>query len=194
MSWVVYLKNEVSFILETNTMYIQTTMILFLIPYKILTTCVMYLCVCISRSEWLFVITLLCWVCRWFATGQWKTEMMNFYYNVTQYINKKIAVKWYIWQYIYRIMAVINVKIDIIIVIAANLIGRALILVKMVYTLSQVLQLVLSDLQGPSWSWSYVNWIYNYLCNQCQSPLKMWVRIKLTLFAFISNIIICLTS
>ena len=71
MSWVVYLKNEVSFILETNTMYIQTTMILFLIPYKILTTCVMYLCVCICRSEWLFVIPLLCWVCRWLATGQW---------------------------------------------------------------------------------------------------------------------------
>jgi hypothetical protein len=59
--------------------------------------------------------------------------MMNFYYNVTQYINKKIAVKWYIWQYIYRIMAVINVKIDIIIVITANLIGRALILVIMVW-------------------------------------------------------------
>jgi hypothetical protein len=21
--------------------------------------------------------------------------------------------------------------------------------------------------QGPSWSWSYGSWIYNYLCNQC---------------------------
>jgi len=20
---------------------------------------------------------------------------------------------------------------------------------------------------GPSWSWSYGSWIYNYLCNQC---------------------------
>jgi len=29
---------------------------------------------------------------------------------------------------------------------------------------------------GPSWSWSYGNWIYNYLCNQCLSPLKLWVR------------------
>jgi hypothetical protein len=29
---------------------------------------------------------------------------------------------------------------------------------------------------GPSWSWSYDSWIYNYLCNQCLSPLKLWVR------------------
>jgi len=26
---------------------------------------------------------------------------------------------------------------------------------------------------GPSWSWSYDSWIYNYLCNQCLSPLKI---------------------
>jgi hypothetical protein len=30
---------------------------------------------------------------------------------------------------------------------------------------------------GPSWSWSYGNWIYNYLCNQYLSPLMLWVRI-----------------
>jgi hypothetical protein len=33
--------------------------------------------------------------------------------------------------------------------------------------------------EGPLWSWSYVSWIYNYLCNQCLSPLKLWVRILL---------------
>ena len=27
------------------------------------------------------------------------------------------------------------------------------------------------------WSWSHGSWIYNYLCNQCLSPLKFWVRI-----------------
>jgi hypothetical protein len=32
---------------------------------------------------------------------------------------------------------------------------------------------------GPLWSWSYGNWSYNYLCNQCLSPLKSWVRIPL---------------
>ena len=32
---------------------------------------------------------------------------------------------------------------------------------------------------GPLYSWSYGNWIYNYLCNQCLSPLKLWVRIPL---------------
>jgi len=25
-------------------------------------------------------------------------------------------------------------------------------------------------------SWSYGSWIYNYLCNQCLSPLTLWVR------------------
>ena len=24
--------------------------------------------------------------------------------------------------------------------------------------------------------WLYGSWIYNYLCNQCLSPLKLWVR------------------
>ena len=31
----------------------------------------------------------------------------------------------------------------------------------------------------PSWSWSYGCWIYNYLCNQCLSPLTLCVRILL---------------
>jgi hypothetical protein len=30
-----------------------------------------------------------------------------------------------------------------------------------------------------SWSWSYGSWIYNYLCNQCLSPLMLVVRIPL---------------
>jgi hypothetical protein len=29
------------------------------------------------------------------------------------------------------------------------------------------------------WSWLYGNWIYNYLCNQCLSPLTLWVLILL---------------
>jgi hypothetical protein len=33
--------------------------------------------------------------------------------------------------------------------------------------------------KGPSWSWSYGSWSYNYLWNQCISPLKLWVRIPL---------------
>ena len=31
--------------------------------------------------------------------------------------------------------------------------------------------------QGQSWSWSYLSWIYNYLCNQYQSPLTLWMQI-----------------
>ena len=30
---------------------------------------------------------------------------------------------------------------------------------------------------GPSWSWPYGSWIYNYLYNQCISPLSLRVRI-----------------
>ena len=33
--------------------------------------------------------------------------------------------------------------------------------------------------EGPSWPWSYGSWIYNYLCNQCLSPLMSWVRISI---------------
>jgi hypothetical protein len=41
---------------------------------------------------------------------------------------------------------------------------------------------------GPSWLWSYSSWIYNYLCNQCLSPLKLWVRIPLMkTWSLISN-------
>jgi len=32
---------------------------------------------------------------------------------------------------------------------------------------------------GPSWPWSYGSWIYNNLCNQCLSPLMLWVRIPI---------------
>ena len=35
------------------------------------------------------------------------------------------------------------------------------------------------EIQKPSWSWSYGSWIYNFLCNQCISPLTLWVRIPL---------------
>ena len=30
--------------------------------------------------------------------------------------------------------------------------------------------------EGTSWSWSHGSWIYNYLCNQSLSPLKLWAR------------------
>ena len=32
---------------------------------------------------------------------------------------------------------------------------------------------------GPSWPWSYGSWIYNYICNQCLSPLILWVQISI---------------
>ena len=36
-------------------------------------------------------------------------------------------------------------------------------------------------LKGLSLLWSYGSWIYNYLCNQCLSPLMLWVPIPLML-------------
>ena len=41
---------------------------------------------------------------------------------------------------------------------------------------NQLLNNTLLRSKGPSWSLSYGNWIYNDLCNQCLSPLKLWVR------------------
>jgi hypothetical protein len=32
---------------------------------------------------------------------------------------------------------------------------------------------------GLSRPWSYGSWIYNCLCNQCLSPLMLWVRISI---------------
>jgi hypothetical protein len=37
----------------------------------------------------------------------------------------------------------------------------------------------LKVIEGPSWSWSGGSWIYDYLCNQCLSPLTLCVRIPL---------------
>ena len=39
---------------------------------------------------------------------------------------------------------------------------------------------------GPSWS--YGSWFYNYLCNQCLSPLKLWVRTPLMARCILCNI------
>ena len=33
--------------------------------------------------------------------------------------------------------------------------------------------------KGPSWPWSHGSWIYNYICNQCLSPLMLWVLISI---------------
>jgi hypothetical protein len=33
--------------------------------------------------------------------------------------------------------------------------------------------------RGSSCQWSYGSWIYNYLYNQCLSPLMFWVRISI---------------
>ena len=37
--------------------------------------------------------------------------------------------------------------------------------------------LVLFEQSKSSWLWSYGRWIYNYICNQCLSPLTLWVLI-----------------
>ena len=33
--------------------------------------------------------------------------------------------------------------------------------------------------RGLSWPWSYGGWNYNYICNQCLSPLMLWVWISI---------------
>jgi len=39
-----------------------------------------------------------------------------------------------------------------------------------------------------SWSWLYGSWIYNYLYNQCLSPLTLRVRIMLMARCTLYNI------
>jgi hypothetical protein len=34
-------------------------------------------------------------------------------------------------------------------------------------------------IKGPPWPWLYGSWIFIYLCNQCISPLMLWVRIPI---------------
>ena len=54
-----------------------------------------------------------------------------------------------------------------------------------IHTLLSMLMLkyrrTLMSCWGPSWSWSYGSWNYNYLCNQYLSPLTLWVRTPLRL-------------
>jgi hypothetical protein len=46
-----------------------------------------------------------------------------------------------------------------------------------IYSIRVITKLPNSEqIKGESWSWSYGSWIYKYLCNQCLSPLKLWVR------------------
>jgi hypothetical protein len=42
-----------------------------------------------------------------------------------------------------------------------------------------ILSYVIYTGQGSSCSWSYGSWSYNYLCNQCLSPLKLQVWIPI---------------
>jgi len=42
-------------------------------------------------------------------------------------------------------------------------------------------------LWGPSWS--YGSWIYNYMCNQSLSQLKLWVRTLIMARCTLYNII-----
>ena len=44
--------------------------------------------------------------------------------------------------------------------------------------LSQIHLIHFIPLPWLSWSWSYGSWIYNSLCNQCRSPLKLWVQTR----------------
>jgi len=47
------------------------------------------------------------------------------------------------------------------------------------FPLFNFLYLPIPIAKWPSWLWSYGSWIYNYICNQCLSPLSLWVRIPL---------------
>jgi hypothetical protein len=49
------------------------------------------------------------------------------------------------------------------------------------YIVSHISTIMTFDwlVEGSSWPWSYGNWIYNYLCSHCLSPLMLWARISI---------------
>ena len=59
--------------------------------------------------------------------------------------------------------------------------------------LVQLLTLVLKNnftfKEGSVWSWTYGSWIFNYLCNQCLSPLML--RVRTPLRRGVLNTILC---
>jgi hypothetical protein len=46
------------------------------------------------------------------------------------------------------------------------------------FLISVIIILFCRPFWRTSWSLSYDSWIYNYLCNQCLSPLMLWVQIS----------------
>jgi len=51
-----------------------------------------------------------------------------------------------------------------------------------------------NTIRGPWLSWSYGSLIYNYMCNQCLLPLKLWVRTPFVARCTRYNIVIKLVS
>jgi hypothetical protein len=51
--------------------------------------------------------------------------------------------------------------------------------VRLTFCIAHLILMQSEVIWEPSWLWSYGGWIYNYLYNQCLSPLKLWVRIPL---------------
>ena len=58
---------------------------------------------------------------------------------------------------------------------------RPLLVSLLYYIMSHISTIMTFDwlVEGSSWPWSYGNWIYNYLCNHCLSPLMLLARISI---------------
>jgi hypothetical protein len=52
-----------------------------------------------------------------------------------------------------------------------------------IFGLNKIVLPCLLNFGAVSWLWSYGSWIYNYLCNQCLPPLKLWVWTLTTTYA-----------
>jgi hypothetical protein len=60
-----------------------------------------------------------------------------------------------------------------------KLITKVLNLLRQCGIFFHLLFILIIFIKGASWPWSYGSWIYNYLCNQCLSPLMLRVRISI---------------
>ena len=66
-------------------------------------------------------------------------------------------------------------------------------LIKKKFTYGPQVMAIVQMILGSSWSWLYGCWIYNYkmlmyLCNQCLSPLMLWVRTQFMVRCTLYNI------
>jgi hypothetical protein len=81
----------------------------------------------------------------------------------------------HLFKYYLIIEQLINVKLNIFLILILSICFVIFISIHNIVCICTIITCMFySQITDPSWS--YGSWIYNYLCNQCLSPLKLCVR------------------